>query len=305
VIQPPGFAFFSTIRPPPKNQTDFEVNECNQDFAPVTSRTTILPVMPSRQWRLLVFVSSFLCVAPPLSAIVVEGRVYHGKQVQCIHGGAWISEGNLGAYSRARLYKEQVFTGTVQSAIEISFTDKRLQIIPDEILFGDVAREIIATVNQACLPENLPEIKAGDKWLFFLRTKQYLHPDANPPYITTDGLMVDFDSPAKPVSLAEYDICNLRLHSDLAESCIALMPAPPREEPDFSCGLKHFPSTNPFPQPVPLQELGNSALQRDGINLKRIAAPPEFRAPDPNALNASGLILQPRRWLTSCSPEED
>ncbi len=60
-----------------------------------------------------------------------------------------------------------MFTGTVQSAIEISFTDRRLKIIPDEILFGDVAREITATVNQACLPENLPEIKAGDKWLFF------------------------------------------------------------------------------------------------------------------------------------------
>ena len=254
----------------------------------------MLAVMPSRQWRLLVFVSSFLCVAPHLSAIVVEARMYHGKQVQCIHGGAWLSQRNLGAYSRARLYKEQVFTGTVQSAIEISFTDRRLQIIPDEILFGAVAREITATVNQACLPENRPEIKAGDKWLFFLRTKQYLHPDANPPYITTDGLMVDFESPVQPVSLAGYDICNLRLHSDLAESCIALMPSRPRE-PDISCGLKRFLSTNLFPQPVPLQEPGNPAFQRDGINLKRIAAPPEFPAPDPNVLNAPGVTLQPRR----------
>jgi hypothetical protein len=258
----------------------------------------------SPKWRLLPFISLFLCVVPHLSAIVVEGRMYHGKQVQCVHGGAWISQRNMGAYSRARLYKEQVFTGTVQSAVEISSTDKRLQIIPDEILFGDVAREITATVNQACLPENLPEIKAGDKWLFFLRTKQYLHPAANPPYITTDGLMVDFESPAKPVSLAEYDICNLRRHSDLAESCIALMPSRP-PEPDLSCGLKRFPSSNPFPRPVPLQESGNSAFQGDGMNLKRIAAPPEFRAPDPNALNATGVILQTRRWLSSCSPDAD
>jgi len=261
-------------------------------------------VMPSRKLRVFVFILAFHCVVPYLSAVFVEGRLYHGKQVQCVHGGAWISERNMGAYSRARLYKEQVFTGTVQSAVEISLTDKRLQIIPDEILFGDVAREIIATVNQACLPENLPEIKAGDKWLFFLRTKQYLHPDANPPYITTDGLMVDFESPAKPVSLAEYDICNLRRRSDLAESCIALMPSRPRE-PDLSCGLKGFPSSNPFPRSVPLQESGNSAFQRDGINLKRIAAPPEFRAPDLNALNATGVILQTRRWLSSCSPYAD
>jgi hypothetical protein len=264
----------------------------------------MLPVMWSGQWRLLVFVSSFLCIAPHLSALVIEGRTYHGKRVDCVHGGAWISERNLGAYSRARLYKEQVFTGTVQSAIEISFTDKRLQIIPDEILFGDVAREITATVNQACLPENLPEIKAGDKWLFFLRTKQYLHPDANPPYITTDGLIVDFESPAKPVSLAEYDICNLRRHSDLAESCIALMPSRP-PEPDLSCGLERLPYTNPFPRPVPLQEPAKSVFQGDGINLKRIALPPEFRASDPNAPNAAGVILQTRDRLLSCSPVED
>jgi len=265
----------------------------------------MLAVMPSGPWRLLVFASLFLCVVPHLSAIVVEGRMYHGKRVDCVHGGAWVSERNLGAYSRARLYKEQVFTGTVQSAIEISFTDKRLQIIPDEILFGDVAREITATVNQACLPENLPEIKAGDKWLFFLQTKQYLHPDANPPYITTDGLMVDFESPAKPVSLAEYDICNLRRHSDLAESCIALMPARPREPDVLSCELKRFPFTNPFPRSGPFQEPAKSELQRDGVNLKGIAVPPEFRAPDPNALNATGVILQTRGLLGSCSSEED
>jgi hypothetical protein len=93
------------------------------------------------------------------------------------------------------IYKEEVFTGTVQTAVDISFTDKRLQIIPDEIFLGDVASEVTTTVNQACLPETLAEIKAGDKWLFFLRTKEYLHPDANPRYITTDGLRVDVESP--------------------------------------------------------------------------------------------------------------
>jgi len=262
-------------------------------------------VMPSRKWRLLVFVLAFISIAPHLSAVVVEGRWYHGKQVQCVHGGAWISQRNLGLYSRARLYKEQVFTGTVQSAIETSFTDKRLQIIPDEILLGGVAREITATVDQACLPENLPEIKAGDKWLFFLRMKQYLHPDANPPYITTDGLMVDFESPAKPVSQAEYDICLLRLHSDLDESCIAAMPTPSRDTNMFCTFKVTFPFSNPFPQPIPSQELSKSTFQRDGINLRRFIAPPEFRAASPNALNATGVILQTRRWLTSRSPDGD
>ena len=263
-------------------------------------------MLPSRKWRPLVSLLAFGCVVPHLSAVIVEGRLCHGKMVQCVHGGAWISQRNLGGYSRARLYEEQVFTGTVKSAVEISFTDKRLQILPDEIFLGDVAGEITATVNQACLPENLPEIKAGDKWLFFLRTKKYLHPDANPPYITTDGLMVDFESPAKPVSQAEYDICLLRLRSDLDESCIALMPTRPRDTPIF-CELKvtPFPFTNPFPRPSPFQELAKSTFQPPGIKLTHIITPPEFRTHDLNGLNAAGVVLQNRRWPPSCSPDDD
>lgn len=189
-----------------------------------------------------------------------------------------------------------MFTGTVKSAIEISFTDKRLQIVPDELFLGDVAGEVTATVNQACLPENLPEIKAGDQWLFFLRTKKYFHPEG--PYITTDGLMVDFESPAKPVSLAEYDVCLLRLHSDIDESCIRIMPSRPRADDPFCESIMPppFPLTNPFVRPGPFQE---------GIKLTRICAPPEFSTPDANALSATGPILPARRRLLSCSPPDD
>jgi hypothetical protein len=189
-------------------------------FAPVIILgTRMLGVMlPSRKWRLLVFLLALAFRVPSLSALIIETRQYRGTQVQCVHGGAWLSETDLGVYSGARLY-EQVFTGTVRSAVEITFTDKRLQIIPDEVFLGDVAGEITATVNQACLPENLPEIRAGDKWVFYLRTKKYLHPDAKTPYISTDGLIVVFDSPSKPVSQAQNDICLLRHHSDESESC--------------------------------------------------------------------------------------
>jgi hypothetical protein len=261
-------------------------------------------VMPSRKWRLLVFVLAFVCEVPHLSAVVVEGRLYHGQQVECAHGGAWIGQTQLGVYSRARLY-EQVFAGTVQSAVDISFTDKRLRIIPDEMFVGNASGEITATVNQACLPENLPEIKARDKWVFYVRTKKYLYPDAKPPYITTDGLMVVFDSPTKPVRQAEYDICLLRLHSDLDESCIAEKPTPPRDTNMFCTFQATFPFSNPFPQPIPFQEPSKSTFQRDGINLKRIIAPPEFRAPDSRGLNAGGFNLQTRRWLPSYSADAD
>jgi hypothetical protein len=175
-------------------------------------------MLPVGKWRFLTFVLAAVCVVPSLSAVIVEEREYHGKRVTCVHGGAWIAQSAQGVYTRALGY-EQVFTGTVQSVVEITDTDKRLEITPDEVLRGDAAGKITAIVNQACMPQNLPEIKAGDRWLFYLFAKRYLHPEANPPYITSDGLVLHFDSPSKPVSQAQNDICLLRHHSD-SRGCI-------------------------------------------------------------------------------------
>lgn len=262
-------------------------------------------MLPSRKWRMLVTLVAFVHLVPHLSAVVVESRMYHGKKVNCVHGGAWYSQRSLGAYSRARIYHELVVVGTVQSVVEISFADRRLRIVPEEILFGEIAGDITATVNQACLAEDLPEIKAGDKWLFFLRPIKHLHPDANPPYITTDGLMVDVESHAEPVSLAEYDICLLRLRSDLDESCTALMPDRPRDASVF-CALELTPApfANPFPRPSLLQEPRKSQLQEDETDMAHIPAPPEFRVPTPDTLNVPGFMLQTLPPL-SCPPEKD
>jgi hypothetical protein len=254
-------------------------------------------VMLSRKSQLPVLVLAFVCVAPRLFAVIVESRSYHGKKVQCVHGGAWVNQMQLGVYSEARLY-DQVFTGTVQSAVEISLTDKRLQIIPDEIFLGDVAGDITATVNQACLPQDFPELKAGDKWLFFLQTRRQLHPDAKPPYISTDGLMVVSDSPSRPVSQAEYPICLLRLRSDLDESCIAAMT--PRDTHQFCVGEgQPLPITSHVPQPFPFQRPPTTTFQLEGINLTHITAPPEFRAHDATTVNPAGGAWHP--WPPSCS----
>jgi hypothetical protein len=173
------------------------------------------------RWRLLTLFLAAVCVVPSLSAVIVEEREYHGKRVTCVHGGAWIAQRAQraqGVYTRSLGY-EQVFTGTVQSAVEITDTDKRLEITPGEVFRGDASGKVTATVNQACLPQNLPEIKAGDEWLFYLITQRHLHPEANPPYITSDGLIVGFDSPSKPVSQAHNDMCLLRHHSD-SRGCV-------------------------------------------------------------------------------------
>jgi hypothetical protein len=167
-------------------------------------------MLPSRNWRLCAFVLAVASVVPSLSAVVAEGRLYHGKMVQCIHGGSWFAA-REGPYCGTEGY-EQVFIGTVQSATEISDTDKRLQIIPSEVFVGNPVGLVTATVNQACLTPNEPEIKAGDKWLFYLRTRKYLHPYGNPAYITSDGrLELSYDSPSERLSGNQRCLTALRV----------------------------------------------------------------------------------------------
>jgi hypothetical protein len=244
-------------------------------------------MLPSRKWRLLVSLLAFIGLVPHLSAAIAEGRMYRGRMVQCLHGGAWLGQRNLGVYTRARIYEERVFTGTVRSAVEISLTDRRLQIIPNEVFLGDVSGEITVTMNQACLQENPPEIKAGDKWLFFVRT---LYRDAIPYDV------VDFDSRAQPVSLAEYDICVLRLHADIDESCIALMPARRHQPPPFCPAWRMTPLvlTNPF-----------HPFSEPEIKLAHISPPPEFRSPDFSDGNATRVFVQPRGRILSCPSDDD
>ncbi len=133
-----------------------------------------------RKSRLCLFAVIVACLVPFLSAVIVEEREYHGKKVSCLHGGLVGVAKGCGTEGYA-----QVFTGTVKSATDVGETDKRLQIIPDEIFLGDSAKEVTAIANQACLRS---EIQAGDKWLFYL----YRDPKS-------ETLVLPYDSPSKPV----------------------------------------------------------------------------------------------------------
>jgi carboxypeptidase family protein len=139
------------------------------------------------------------CMVPSLSAVIVEIREYRGKKVFCVHGGlVGVAKGcGTEGYS-------WVFTGTVKSATDVGETDKRLQIIPDEIFLGDSANEVTAIANQACLRS---EIQAGDKWLF------YLYGDPK-----SDTLVLPYDSPSKPVLVADDDLSMLRDLGRLTDS---------------------------------------------------------------------------------------
>lgn len=154
-------------------------------------------------------------MVPSLSAVIVEARQWHGKQIRCVHGGAWLFRPK----PCGTLDYDYVFTGTVQSVTEISDTDRRLDIIPDEVFLGDSARTISTTVTQACLTPNDPEIKAGDKWLFYLRKYRAFRTDGQPIYASVQFQM-PFDGPSEPLAQAQERIVELRHLRHLSDSGI-------------------------------------------------------------------------------------
>src|SRR5258708_7071075 len=137
-----------------------------------------------------------------LSAAIVERREYHGKQVQCVHGGLRGVAKQCGTEAYAR-----VFTGFVNSSVEVGDTDKLLQVTPDEVFVGDSSEAAVIT-NQACLNT---DIQAGDKWLFYLYRAS-----------KNDKLILSYDSPSKPITKAEDDISMLRKLSRLTDTGIII-----------------------------------------------------------------------------------
>jgi hypothetical protein len=174
-------------------------------------------MLPPRKWRSCLFALAVAAMVPSLSAVVVEFREWHGKQIQCIHSGLGFFHPKFcGTMDYAY---ERVFVGTVQSVTEISDTDRRLDIAPDEVFLGDPKGPISTTVNQACLTPNDPEIRAGDKWLFYLRTYRAFRADGQPINRSVQ-LDMPFDGPSKPLSQAQENIAQLRHLAHLTDSGI-------------------------------------------------------------------------------------
>jgi hypothetical protein len=169
----------------------------------------------ARKWSACLFVLAVICLIPSLSAVVVEGRIWHGKQIQCFHGGAWAFR----AKACGTVGYERVLAGTVQSVTALSDTDRRLQIKPDEVFLGDSNGIVTATVNQACLTPNDPEIKVGDKWLFYLRPNRSFRADGKPTHDAGE-LEIPFDGPSKPLPRAQEAIAKLRYLARLTDSGI-------------------------------------------------------------------------------------
>jgi hypothetical protein len=168
---------------------------------------------------LLLFVLAVICLVPVLILAAETRDVSRSKK-----GGCYVrlEEPSLGPLNGPSWYcgthgYTRVFTGTVQSVVDVSDTEKRLELVPDEVFLGDTS-DLTATVNQACLAENEPDIRSGDRWLFYVRQKRYW--DRETRLVNTDGLEVAWDSPSKPVSEAQDDVATLRHLAGLTDKGI-------------------------------------------------------------------------------------
>jgi hypothetical protein len=113
---------------------------------------------------LSLLITAFVSVSAP--AQIFEMRDYNGKQIGCARSGliGWYKSCGTDAFY------SQIFLGTVQSVKPIKvgeFEEFRLVLQPEEVFQGDVPPHFEVTTSQG---ECLPEIHAGDRWLFYIYT---------------------------------------------------------------------------------------------------------------------------------------
>jgi hypothetical protein len=160
----------------------------------------IAAAMSRRRTTLVLLLVGLIYGTPKVSSQIVEDREYRGKKIMCVMSGlrGWGSPcGTDGNYA-------YIFVGSVVSATEISDTDKRLQVTPDEMFLGNATNQLTITTSQgACLPEILP----GDRWLFYLWRDD-----------KTKDLLLGYDSPSKPIADAQPAITRLRRLAAMTDS---------------------------------------------------------------------------------------
>jgi hypothetical protein len=146
-----------------------------------------------------------LCILPTLisssASAQFEGHDYHGKPIFCYIRGR---EGSCGIGNGY----EAVFIGTVLSVTETANTEKRLQVMPEEVFSGRFAGSLTVTTDQG---ECFGDFEAGDKWLF------YLQRDAK-----TKSLVLKYASPTRPIGGAPAQIDILRRLAQINDSGIIM-----------------------------------------------------------------------------------
>jgi hypothetical protein len=116
--------------------------------------------------RYLRFIGVFLgilsCLGVAKTQITSIRRV-GDKTVMCQHTGLVSSRRDCGGNTDWYTY---VFIGSISAMTAADKEEKRLQVHPEEIFYGDPPAPLIAYTSQALC---LPKLAVGDRWLFYLR----------------------------------------------------------------------------------------------------------------------------------------
>lgn len=151
-------------------------------------------MIPLKKWAIFILVSilSFASLTPEISAQIFEIHQHHGKQITCMRSGLMGFAMECGLEADY----EYVFEGLVLSVAEISETEMRLQLKPEEVFLGTPTGELtVTTIQGACFPD----IHVNDKWLFYLRRDEKSH-----------ALLLIYGSPSAPAKEAQKEIALLR-----------------------------------------------------------------------------------------------
>jgi hypothetical protein len=96
-------------------------------------------------------------------AQIIESREIGNKTITCMHSGLMSDLNDCGFRSDWYAY---VFVGSISPIKPAGNDEESLQIMPEEIFYGDPSAPLTVLTSQgACLPM----LAVGDRWLFYLR----------------------------------------------------------------------------------------------------------------------------------------
>src|SRR5690349_4035663 len=102
-----------------------------------------------------------LCQGRAAAQIISIERV-GSKTVACMHTGLTSTLKDCGV--RADWYN-YVFVGLISEVTPFENDEKEIQIVPEEVFWGEPTTSLKVVTSQAAC---MRELKAGDKWLFYL-----------------------------------------------------------------------------------------------------------------------------------------
>jgi hypothetical protein len=166
------------------------------------ARTLTLMSATSRKSLYLLAIVAVISspVLPYACAQIIMLQEYRGHEIACSQSGLHGFSSRCGADEGYA----QVFTGSVLSVTEVSANERALLVQPEEIFFGTPADRVSVTTAEAgCLPD----MQAGDKWLFYLRKEP-----------KSDRMSLEYGSPSGPIEDRNADIALLRSLASMSGS---------------------------------------------------------------------------------------